>query len=93
MNIERIKDELKNNVADYVQEDAKRKAVGWLKDKVLPAAHEIADAYSTALKKSARDSHGWCKFRDTIFLPTLCDVALWFIGKSLEHIQEAQHGA
>ena len=54
-----------------------------LKDKVLPAAKEVAETYTAALRESAGNETGWNKFRDTVFLPTLLDGAFWLFDKAL----------
>lgn len=76
MDIEKIKNELKDHVADSVREEAKNATLVWLKEKILPAAKEVADAYKAALRESAGNEKGWNKFRDLVFLPTLLDKAL-----------------
>ena len=83
MDIEKIKNELKDHVVDAVKEDAKNAALVWLKDKVLPAAKEVAETYTAALRESAGHATGWNTFRDTVFLPTLLDGAFWLFGKAL----------
>ena len=83
MDIERIKNELKDHVADSVRNEAKDATIGWLKEKVLPAAKEVADTYTAALHESAANETGWNKFRDTFFLPTLLDASLWLLDKTL----------
>ena len=83
MDIERIKNELKDHVADSVRDEAKDATIGWLKEKVLPAAREVADTYTAALHESAANETGWNKFRDTVFLPTLLDGAFWLFDKAL----------
>lgn len=86
MKLELLKDELKNNVADYVKEEAKTATVGWIKTQGLPAAREVAASYTEALQASAKDEHGWNRFRDRIFLPVLIDGALWLTDKALDHM-------
>ena len=83
MDIEKIKNELKDHVVDAVKEDAKNATLVWLKDKVLPAAKEVAETYTAALRESAGNETGWNKFRDTVFLPTLLDGAFWLFDKAL----------
>ena len=83
MDIENIKNELKEHVLDSVKDEAKAATMSWLKDKILPAAKEIAETYTAALKESAASETGWNKFRDTVFLPTLLDGAFWLFGKAL----------
>ena len=52
MDIETIKNELKEHILDSVQEDAKNATISWLHTTVLPAAKEVADAYTAALQGS-----------------------------------------
>ena len=91
MKLDVIKDELKNHVGDFVKTEAKEATVIWLKDKALPAAREVADAYTSALRESSDKEVGWCKFRDRVFLPCVVDGALWLAGKMLEAMTE-KHG-
>ena len=84
MDIENIKNELKEHVLDSVKDEAKAATMSWLKNKVLPEAKEIAETYTAALKESAASETGWNKFRDTVFLPTLVDGAFWLFDKVLE---------
>ena len=70
-------------MADSVRDEAKDATIGWLKEKVLPAAREVADTYTAALHESAANETGWSKFRDTFFLPTLLDASFWLLDKAL----------
>ena len=90
MDIEKIKNELKDHVVDAVKEDAKNATLVWLKDKVLPAVKDIAEAYTAALKESAANESGWNKFRDTVFLPMLVDGAFWVFDKALAKMLTGQ---
>ena len=92
MKLDVIKDELKNHVGDFVKAEAKEATVIWLKDKALPAAREVADAYTSALRESSEKEVGWCKFRDHVFLPCVVDGALWFAGRALEAMVANQKG-
>ena len=92
MKLDVIKDELKNHVGDFVKTEAKEATVIWLKDKALPAAREVADAYTSALRESSDKEVGWCKFRDRVFLPCVVDGALWFAGRALEAMVANQKG-
>ena len=92
MKLDVIKDELKNHVGDFVKAEAKEATVIWLKDKALPAAREVADAYSSALCESSEKEVGWCKFRDCVFLPCVVDGVLWFAGRALEAMVANQKG-
>ncbi len=90
MKLDFIKEELKNNIADFVRTEAKEATVLWLKDKALPAAREVSDTYTLALQKSAEKETGWCKFRDRVFLPCVVNGTLWFAGKALEAMAAKQ---
>lgn len=92
MKLDIIKNELKNHVGDFVRTEAKEATVIWLKDKVLPAAREVAAAYTEALQESSTKETGWPKFRDFVFLPCVADGTLWFVGKVLEAMAEKQGG-
>ena len=48
MKIDMVKQELKNRIGDFVQDEAKAATVVWLKDKALPAVQDVADAYTAA---------------------------------------------
>ena len=90
MDIENIKNELKDHVLDSVKDEAKDATMGWLKDKILPAVKDIAEAYTAALKESAANESGWNKFRDTVFLPMLVDGAFWVFDKALAKMLTGQ---
>ena len=61
MKIDMVKQELKNRIGDFVQDEAKAATVVWLKDKALPAVQEVADAYMAALRKR-RSTRAWLRF-------------------------------
>ena len=90
MDIEKIKNELKDHVLDSVKDEAKDATMVWLKDKILPAVKDIAEAYTAALKESAANESGWNKFRDTVFLPMLVDGAFWVFDKALAKMLTGQ---
>ena len=92
MKIDILKNELKNQVADFVRTEAKEASVLWLRDKALPALEEVADAYTAALVEFSEKETGWCKFRDRMFLPCAVDGALWLIGKALDGMAKKQEG-
>ena len=90
MDIENIKNELKDHVLDSVKDEAKDATMVWIKDKILPAVKDIAEAYTAALKESAANESGWNKFRDTVFLPMLVDGAFWVFDKALAKMLTGQ---
>ena len=92
MKLDIIKNELKNNISDFVRTEAKEASVLWLRSDALPAVKEVAAVYTAALKESSAKETGWCKFRDRVFLPCVVDGALWFIGKVLDNMVARQGG-
>lgn len=76
MTIEELKGAVIADVKDYVTDTAKIAFLNWVKDKVLPSAHEMAEAYIEAVKASAVEETGWCKARDTLVIPTLVSIGL-----------------
>ena len=77
MTIEELKNEVIADVKDYVTDTAKAAFLGWVKDKVLPSAREMAEAYIDAIKASGKEETGWCKARDTLVIPALVSAGLW----------------
>ena len=92
MKLDIIKNELKEHIGDFVQNEAKEAFLRWLKDEALPAVKEIAAIYTAELVKSSETETGWCKFRDCVFLPCVVDGSLWFIGKALNNMVAKQGG-
>ncbi len=90
MNVEFLKEELKNHVTDFVKTEAKEASVLWIRDEALPAIREVSETYTAALKESSEQETGWCRFRDRVFLPCIVDAGLWIVGKTLESIIEKQ---
>ena len=54
MKIEAVKNEMMEHIGDFVRTEAKENFVLCLKDKALPAAREVAAAYTAALGKIRR---------------------------------------
>ena len=92
MKLDIIKNELKEHIGDFVQNEAKETFLRWLKDEVLPAVKEIVAIYTAALIESSERETGWCKFRDRVFLPCTLDGALWLVGKALDGMAAKQGG-
>ena len=90
MKLDIIKNELKNQVTDFVRTEAKEASVIWLRDEALPALREVATVYTAALKESSMKETGWCKFRDRVFLPCAVECGLWLIGKALDGMAAKQ---
>ena len=92
MKLDIIKNELKEHIGDFVQNEAKEAFLRWLKEEALSAVKEIAAIYTAALIESSERETGWCKFRDRVFLPCVVDGALWLVGKALDGMAAKQGG-
>lgn len=53
MTIEEIKNNALENIAEFVTDTAKDAFTKWLKEKALPTAREVSEAFITELKNSA----------------------------------------
>lgn len=81
MTIDEVKNEVLENMKDFITTEVKDMAIKWIKDKALPAIKEVTTAFVTELKNSATDEKGWVKFRDTIFLPVAINASIWLVEK------------
>ena len=88
MTIEELKNEVIADVKDYVTDTAKSAFLNWVKDKVLPAAREMAEAYIEAIKVSGKEETGWCKARDTLVIPALISCGLWITEQAVSKVVE-----
>ena len=86
MTIEEIKTELVSNVKEFITTTGKQAVIKWVIDTGLPAVKEVAEAFTTKLKEDAETETGWNKFRDSIFLPGLISVVLYFVEKLAEQM-------
>ena len=86
MTIEELKNEVIADVKGYVTDTAKSAFLNWVKDKVLPSAREMAEAYIEAVKASAVEEAGWCKARDTLVIPTLVSIGLWVAEQTVSKV-------
>lgn len=77
LTIEELKGEVIADVKDYVTDTAKTAFLTWVATRILPAVREMAEAYVSAVKASAKEESGWCKFRDIIVIPALVSSGLW----------------
>lgn len=90
MTIEELKNEVVSDVKNYVTDAAKVAFLGWVKDKVLPAAKEIGNAYSDAVKASVKaDDSAWVKFRDSLLIPSIISVGIWGMEQIIDKVVEA----
>ena len=88
MTIEELKNEVITDVKDYVTDTAKSALLNRVKDKVLPSAREMAEAYIEAVKASAVEETGWCKARDTLVIPALISCGLWLAEQAVSKVVE-----
>ena len=90
MTIEELKNEVIADVKDYVTDNAKIAFLNWVKDKVLPSAHEMAEAYIETVKASAVEESGWCKARDSLVIPALISCGLWVAEQAVNKVVEVK---
>ena len=88
MTIEELKNEVIEDVKDYVNDTAKAAFLGWVKDKVLPSVREMAEAYIEAIKVSGKEETGWCKARDTLVIPALVSAGIWLAEQAVSKVVE-----
>ena len=88
MTIEELKNEVIKDAKGYVTDTAKSAYLNWVKDKVLPSAREMAEAYIEAVKASAVEETGWCKARDTLVIPALISCGLWLTEQAVSQVGE-----
>ena len=84
----RLKNEVIADVKGYVTDTAKSAFLNWVKDKVLPSAREMAEAYIEAVKASGKEETGWCKARDTLVIPALISCGLWLTEQAVSKVVE-----
>lgn len=85
-----VKDLLISGAKGAITERAKQEVTGWLKNKGLPTARDVVNAYAAQLKEQANGEKGWCWFRDSVFLPGVFSAALWATDALLDQIIAAQ---
>lgn len=90
MTIDEIKNEVLENMKDFITTEVKDMAIKWIKDTALPAVKEVATAFVAELKNSAVDEKGWVKFRDTIFLPVAINASIWLAEKVVNKLAPAE---
>lgn len=88
MTIEELKNEVIADVKDYATDTAKSAFLNWVKDKVLPSAREMAEAYIEEVKASGKEETGWCKARDTLVIPALISSGLWLTEQAVSKVVE-----
>lgn len=88
MTIEELKNEVVADVKNYVTDTAKSVFLNWVKDKILPAARQMAEVYVEAVKASSVNETGWCKARDTLVIPALVSVGLWVTEQAVTKVAD-----
>ena len=83
MDIKELKEKMIENVEAYATETVKSDLLAWFTREGIPAAKEIAAAYTGKLKEQSANENGWNKIRDGIILPVLIDLTLWGLGKAV----------
>lgn len=90
MDLNGVKDLLISGAKGAITEKAKQEVTKWLKEKGLPTARDVVNAYAAQLKEQAGGEKGWCWFRDSVFLPGVFSAALWATDALLDQIISAQ---
>lgn len=83
MDIKELKENMIENVEAYATETVKSDLLAWFSREGIPAAKEIAAAYTAKLKEQSASENGWNKIRDGIILPVLIELSLWGLGKAV----------
>ena len=82
--LQETKNEIMDSMSEHVTLESKKIFLTWLRDKIIPIAKDIGNAYSEAIKDSTKDKNGWVKFRDNMLIPGLISVSLWAIDSIIE---------
>lgn len=83
MTLNEVTNEIVKDAKHYASTEGKKAFMSWVVAKVLPAAKEMGYAYADAVKATAADEKGWCRFRDSLFIPGLISVALWGVEMAI----------
>lgn len=73
------------DVKEYVNDKIKDGIIEWLKEN-FPSLKEFVEKYKEELKASAKEEHGWCKFRDAVFLPLVFTAGMYIFETTLDKI-------
>lgn len=71
-----IEDEMKNA---EITEEVKQSVTQKLYDVALPSLQKLGDGFIDAIREQSKSETGWCKLRDSIFLPVVIKSTLWLI--------------
>ena len=65
---------------DEVTEELKQELTNWLEDTCLPLARTAADSFISQIKEQSKAESGWCKVRDSIVLPVIITLGVFFVN-------------
>lgn len=75
-----IRDDIEAEVSKMkIDEQVKQTVTQKLYDVVLPSLQKLGDGFVDAIREQSKTEAGWCKLRDSIFLPVAIKVTLWLI--------------
>ena len=75
-----IRDSIEQAVSDtQIDEQVKQTVTQKLYDVVLPSLQKLGDGFIDAIREQSKSETGWCKLRDSIFLPVFIKSTLWLI--------------
>lgn len=75
-----IRDDIEAEISEMkIDEEVKQTVTQKLYDVVLPSLQKLGDGFIDAIREQSKKETGWCKLRDSIFLPVVIKVTLWLI--------------
>lgn len=75
-----IRDDIEVEISEMkIDEEVKQTVTQKLYDVVFPSLQKLGDGFIDAIREQSKMETGWCKLRDSIFLPVVIKVTLWLI--------------
>lgn len=75
-----IRDSIEDAVSTTkVNEQVKQAVTQKCYDVILPSLQKLGDGFIDAIREQSKSETGWCKLRDSIFLPVVIKSTLWLI--------------
>lgn len=75
-----IRDDIEAEVSEMkIDEQVKQTVTQKLYDVALPSLQKLGDGFIDAIREQSKSETGWCKLRDSIFLPVVIKSTLWLV--------------
>lgn len=75
-----IRDDIEAEISEMkIDEQVKQTVTQKLYDVALPSLQKLGDGFIDAIREQSKSETGWCKLRDSIFLPVVIKSTLWLI--------------